>query len=204
MTGDPTDNIPGVKGIGEKTAIELIKQFGSLDNIYKNINEIKKEALKQKLLDGKEMAYLSKELVTIKKNIPIDFKLETLKIQSPDVNTLEKILNELEIKTFNKRLENILNTKIRTSTPTLFDFTETENKTTEVQISEIKGTNYILLDDERKIKSFLEEAEKSHLIVLYTETDNLNSINANIVAISFCLEKNKAYFYKFEHHKISS
>lgn len=200
LTGDPTDNIPGVKGIGEKTAIELIKQFGSLDNIYKNIDDIKKESLKQKLIEGKESAYLSKELVTIKKNIPIELKLETLKIQSPDVNTLEKILNELEIKTFNKRLENILNAKIRTTTPTLFDLTE-EEKSPEIQITEIKGTNYIYLDDEKKIKSFLEQAEKSDLIVFDTETDNLNTIDANIVAISFCLEKNKAFFYKFEQHK---
>lgn len=201
LTGDATDNIPGVKGIGEKTALELIKQFGSLDNIYSNIDEIKKEALKQKLLEGKEAAYLSRELVTIRKDIPIEVSIETLKIEKPDTITLEKILSELEIKTFNKRLEAILDTKIKTSTPTLFDFTRDKNEVEELQITEINGTNYIHLDSEEKIQEFIEEAKNSSLIVFDTETDNLNPIDANLVAISFCFSKNKAYFYKFEFHK---
>ncbi|MEJ5304532.1 MAG: DNA polymerase I [Ignavibacteria bacterium] len=199
LTGDPTDNIPGVKGIGEKTALELIKEFGSLDNIYKSIDKINKVALKQKLIDGKEMAYLSRELVTIKRNIPIDVDLENLKIKSPDVKTLENLLNELEIKTFNKRLENLLNTKIKSSTPTLFDTEEVEKP--EIKIKEIDGTNYILLDSEEKIKQFILKAEKSDLIVFDTETDNLNSIDANLVGLSFCLNKSEAYFYKLENHR---
>ncbi|MCR4416585.1 MAG: DNA polymerase I [Ignavibacteria bacterium] len=199
LTGDPTDNIPGVKGIGEKTALELIKEFGSLDNIYKSIDKINKVALKQKLIDGKEMAYLSRELVTIKRNIPIDVDLENLKIKSPDVKTLENLLNELEIKTFNKRLENLLNTKIKSSTPTLFDTEELEKP--EIKIKEIDGTNYILLDSEEKIRQFILKAEKSDLIVFDTETDNLNSIDANLVGLSFCLNKSEAYFYKLENHR---
>lgn len=199
LTGDPTDNIPGVKGIGEKTALELIKEFGSLDNIYKSIDKINKVALKQKLIDGKEMAYLSRELVTIKRNIPIDVDLENLKIKSPDVKTLENLLNELEIKTFNKRLENLLNTKIKSSTPTLFDTEEVEKP--EIKIKEIDGTNYIILDSEEKIKQFILKAEKSDLIVFDTETDNLNSIDANLVGLSFCLNKSEAYFYKLENHR---
>ncbi len=201
LTGDATDNIPGVKGIGEKTAVDLIKQFGSLDNIYKNIDKITKESLKQKLIEGKNLAYLSRELVTIRRNIPIELNLETLKIQSPDINTLEKILSELEIKTFNKRLENILQTKIRTTTPSLFDSFETSEKAQEIQITEIKGTNYILLDTDEKIDSFISEAENSSIIVFDTETDNLNPIDANLVGLSFSLSKNKAYFYKLDRHK---
>lgn len=198
LTGDPTDNIPGVKGIGEKTALELIKEFGSLDNIYQNIDKITKAALKQKLIEGKDMAYLSRELVTIKRNIPIDVDLEKLKIKSPNVSQLESILNELEIKTFNKRLENLLNAKIRSGTPTLFDL---EEEKPEIKIKEIDGTNYILLDSEEKIYEFISKAEKSKFIVFDTETDNLNSIDANLVGLSFCLNKSEAYFYRLENHK---
>ncbi len=198
LTGDPTDNIPGVKGIGEKTALELIKEFGSLDNIYQNIDKITKAALKQKLIEGKDMAYLSRELVTIKRNIPIEVDLEKLKIKSPDVTQLESILNELEIKTFNKRLENLLNTKIKSGTPTLFDL---EEEKPEIKIKEIDGTNYILLDSEEKINEFVSKAEKSNLIVFDTETDNLNSIDANLVGLSFCLNKSEAYFYRLANHK---
>ncbi len=201
LTGDSTDNIPGVKGIGEKTALELIKQFGSLDNIYNNLDKVSKEAVRQKLINGKEMAYLSRELVTIRKNININVNLETLKIKSPDVETLEKILNELEIKTFNKRLEAVLNTKIKSSSPTLFDYDDTQQKTEEIQITEIAGTEYILIDDEEKLNSFIKEAENSEFLVFDTETDNLNSIDANLVGLSFCLEKHKSFFYKFNYHK---
>ena len=199
LTGDPTDNIPGVKGIGEKTALDLIKEFGSLDNIYQNIDRIKKAALKQKLIDGKEMAYLSRELVTIKRNIPVDVELESLKIKSPDVQQLESLLNELEIKTFNKRLENLLNAKIKSTTPTLFDLEDTAKP--EIKIKEIDGTNYVLLDNDEKIKDFISNAEKSDLIVFDTETDNLNSIDANLVGLSFCLNKSEAYFYRLDNHK---
>lgn len=199
LTGDPTDNIPGVKGIGEKTALDLIKEFGSLDNIYQNIDRIKKAALKQKLIDGKEMAYLSRELVTIKRNIPVDVELESLKIKSPDVQQLESLLNELEIKTFNKRLENLLNAKIKSITPTLFDLEDTAKP--EIKIKEIDGTNYVLLDNDEKIKDFISKAEKSDLIVFDTETDNLNSIDANLVGLSFCLNKSEAYFYRLDNHK---
>ena len=199
LTGDPTDNVPGVKGIGEKTALELIKEFGSLDNIYKNIDKIDKPSLKQKLIEGKEMAYLSRELVTIKRNIPVDVDLESLKIKSPDVQQLESLLNELEIKTFNKRLENLLNAKIKSTTPTLFDLEEPIK--TEVKIKEIDGTNYVLLDNHEKVKEFISRAEKSDFIVFDTETDNLNSIDANLVGLSFCLNKSEAYFYRLENHK---
>ncbi len=199
LTGDSTDNIPGVKGIGEKTAFELIKEFGSLDNIYQNIDKIDKPSLKQKLIEGEDMAYLSRELVTIKQNIPIDVELESLKIKSPNVQQLEALLNELEIKTFNKRLENLLNAKIKSTTPTLFDTEEIEKS--DIKILEIEGTNYILLDSDEKINEFISKAEKSNLIVFDTETDNLNSIDANLVGLSFCLNKSEAYFYRLENHK---
>ncbi|MCX8056531.1 MAG: DNA polymerase I [Ignavibacteria bacterium] len=198
LTGDSTDNIPGVKGIGEKTALELIKQFGSLDNIYNNLDKISKEALKQKLIEGRELAYLSRELVTIKRNVPLEINPQALQIHSPDIPKLETLLNELEIKTFNKRLENIFDTKIKSKTPTLFDFSE---ETPQIKIEEIQGTNYILLNDGNEFNSFLKEVENSKAIVFDTETDNLNSIDANIVGISFALEKKKAYFYRFNYHK---
>ncbi len=199
LTGDPTDNIPGVKGIGEKTAIELIKQFGSLDIIYSNLDKISKASLKQKLIEGKELANLSRELVTIRKNIPLNVNLEELKISSPDISKLEALLNELEIKTFNKRLENILNVKIKTQQTSLFDFEVVDEKQT--PIKELADTNYILLDSAEKIQSFIEKASKSNFIVFDTETDNLNSIDANLVGLSFCLQKNEAYFYRLEKHK---
>ncbi len=201
LTGDPTDNIPGVKGIGEKTAVELIKEFGSLENIYSNLDKITKPSLKQKLQEGKDSAYLSRELVTIKRNIPLEINVEKLKIESPDIPKLENLLTELEIKTFNKRLENLLNQKIKTSQATLFDSRDDTTRQEDIRITEISGTNYILLDSEDKLNTFLSSVKESKLIVFDTETDNLNSVDANLVGLSFCLEKNKAYFYPLKKHK---
>lgn len=202
LTGDSSDNIPGVKGVGEKTALELIKEFGSLDNIYNNIDKISKTSLKQKLIDGKDLAYLSRELVTIKKDMPIQIELYKLKIEYPDIQLLENLLNELEIKAFNKRIENLLGAKIKATASTLFDLFEDEPSTPkpEIKIKEIEGTNYILLDTDEKIQNFIEKANKSELIVFDTETDNLNSIDANLVGISFCINKSEAFFYRFNRH----
>ncbi len=198
LTGDTSDNIPGVKGIGEKTALDLIKQFGSLDNIYTNLDNIEKESLKKKLLEGKESAYLSKELVTINKQIPITIDLNKLKIKTPSIEELQNLLNELEIKSFNKRIETLLDINFKKETLSLFN--EEIIEKTQPKTFEIIGTEYLLLDNEEKIETLCDKINRSGYLVFDTETDNLDSIKANLCGISFCLEKNKAYFLPFSNH----
>lgn len=198
LVGDSSDNIPGVKGIGEKTALELIKKFGSLDSIYQNLDKVEKESIREKLKIGKESAYLSRELVTIKLDIPIEFSVDNFKIKNPKTNELEKLLNELEIKTFNKRLENLLNINFSKELETFFDYSE---HTTKPFVTFTKQkSDYILLSDENEMKKFLEKAKKYNYIVFDTETDSLNSINAQLVGISFCFEEGEAYFYRLQKH----
>jgi len=103
LKGDPSDNIPGVTGIGEKTAIELIKEFGSLENLYQNLAKLKPK-LKESLLFQKEQAFLSKELAEIKKNVPIDFNLKKCQWREYDKEKITKILNNLEFQSLIKRL----------------------------------------------------------------------------------------------------
>jgi len=108
LKGDPSDNIPGVPGVGEKTAIELIKKFKSLKNLYQKINNSDlKESLKARLLEYKDEAFFSQYLVTIKKDIPIDFKLTQAKWANLNKTKANKLLKKLGFKSLIKRLDNL-------------------------------------------------------------------------------------------------
>jgi len=104
LMGDASDNIPGVRGIGEKTAIELVKQFGSVEDLIKNIEEIKQEKLRQTIQDNIAQITLSKRLAQLKKDVPVDFDLKDLKIRKADYNSLFKIFKQLEFKSLMKSL----------------------------------------------------------------------------------------------------
>ncbi len=105
IMGDTSDNIPGVKGIGEKGALSLISEFGSLENIYENIENDKiTKSTRTKLIEGKDSAYLSRTLATIDINVPIDFKCSDAKIKEYDNDTLVEIFRRLEFKSFLKKL----------------------------------------------------------------------------------------------------
>lgn len=104
LMGDVSDNIPGVKGIGEKTAINLIKEYGTLENLYENI-DILKGKTKEKLIEDKDNAFFSKELATIYKKVPVPYTFEDLKINSCDTLSLKKLYEELEFNSFIKKLK---------------------------------------------------------------------------------------------------
>ncbi|MCZ7611215.1 MAG: hypothetical protein M5U17_13755 [Ignavibacterium sp.] len=104
IVGDSSDDIPGVKGIGPKGAVPLIQRFGTLEKIYKHIDEIEKAAIKNKLETCKESAILSKELATIHCEVPIDFNFDDLHFSNPDFDKLKQLLFELEFKTIYSRL----------------------------------------------------------------------------------------------------
>ena len=129
LIGDSSDNIPGVKGIGPKTALPLIQQFGSLENIYKNIDKIEKPGTKKKLEESKENAFLSKELATIYCDVPLEFDFEKAKFEKPDFDKLRDVFIELEFKNLFNRLLKVYNEngekkeiiKEEISTTTTFD-----------------------------------------------------------------------------------
>jgi len=107
LKGDPSDNIPGVAGIGDKTATKLIREFGSVENLYKSIEEGKTslpEKLKEKLLQGKEIALFSKKLATIQKDVPLGFDLEKCRLEDYDKEKVIKLLKELEFRSLINRL----------------------------------------------------------------------------------------------------
>ena len=102
LAGDPSDNIPGVKGIGDKTAINLLKEYDTIEDIYEHIDEIKGK-MKEKLIEDKESAFISKEIATIYRDVPLNVKLEDIKFKGIDFVSLNKIYEELEFYSFIKK-----------------------------------------------------------------------------------------------------
>jgi DNA polymerase-1 len=105
--GDTSDNIPGIKGVGPKTAVQLLTSWGSMDGVYEHIDEVK-GALKQKLIDGKESAYASKHLATMRMDVPLDFDFEHCNLHMPKIEELGQFLHEMEFKQMIGRLPKIL------------------------------------------------------------------------------------------------
>ena len=117
LRGDPSDNIPGISGIGEKTAINLVKQFGSLENLYKAIEENRditkkiSQRVREQLMRSKEEAFFSRKLVEIRKDAPINFNLQECRIDKENLSKAKKILEEFEFFSLIKRLPEIFNSK---------------------------------------------------------------------------------------------
>ena len=141
LMGDPSDNIPGVKGVGEKTALKLLHDYGSLDGIYENISELAPK-LQEKLINDKENAYMSYDLATIYKQVPLEINLEDIKYKGKDEGALHNLYEELEFYSFIKKetkqekkveLENI---KI------ISNIEEVDIKEDSAMYLEILGTNY--------------------------------------------------------------
>jgi DNA polymerase-1 len=187
LTGDKSDNVPGVPGIGEVTAIPLVREFGSMENIYTNIEKISKESVKTKLLNNKEQAFLSKHLVTIKTDVPIDVDIHQLKAQQKDIVKLTHLFTELEFKYLIRKL------------------TSTEEKFSQINISEEEISKFIsdittdqhqyhLITTEKELKDFIKKLKASNFFVFDTETTSKDPMKAELVGLSFSLKSKEAYF----------
>jgi len=106
LAGDSSDNIPGVMGIGDKGAVNLLHKYGNLENIYEHIDDIK-GSLQQKLIAGKESAFMSKDLATLRDNVPLNFDLESCRVHGFDVASARQIFDELGFKSLHKKLDEI-------------------------------------------------------------------------------------------------
>jgi DNA polymerase-1 len=111
LKGDPSDNIPGVKGIGEKTAFDLIKKFGSLENLYQNLDKVENKKLRDLLEKNKEQAFFSKKLIAIRDDLEIDLKIEDLKLKLPEKERIVEFFKELEFKSLLPRIDSLFEEK---------------------------------------------------------------------------------------------
>ena len=199
LMGDASDNIPGCPGVGEKTAIKLIKEFGSIDNLVANTEQLK-GAMKKKVEENKEKILFSKFLATIKTDVPMELNLDDLKIQEPNGEELRKIFEELEFKTLIDRvLKKTQKTQKKTDSQLdLFaEFaTKDEESSENSSYTSLKDTphEYKLIDNENEIRNLFDFLMTFEIISLDTETTSTNAIEAELVGMSFSVEENKAFY----------
>ena len=199
LMGDSADNFPGCPGVGEKTAVKLLNEFGSIDQLLSRTSELK-GVLKTKVEEHVDDIKMSKFLATIKTDVPIELNLDELKISEPNEEALGLLMEELEFKTLANK---ILKKPEKISTPVngqldLFaDFST--NGTVEPEFSNyetLKTTphEYQLIDNEEEIKKLTDFFLTKDFLTLDTETTSTNAIDAELVGLSFSVEEHKAFY----------
>lgn len=184
LMGDQSDNIPGVKGIGEKTAIPLVQEFGSIQGIYDNLDRITKPALRSKLEEQREMAMLSRELVTIDIHAPIEVDPLNLRASAKDVPTLRDLFGELEMK---RHLQNLVaNTQGSTdgSTPSPSGIGDIDSVQHE----------YILVETPEALTAMVTELGAAPEFSFDTETSGLDPLQSDLVGMSFAVQPHHAWY----------
>ena len=199
LMGDSADNFPGCPGVGEKTAIRLINEFGSVDEIINNTNRLK-GALKNKIEEHIDDIKMSKFLATIKTDVPIEYDLEKMKVTSPDETQLRKIFNELEFKTLAEKFlggeKKVV--KKQPSQPDLFGFfqdndQETEKKSSFESLKTLKH-NYQLIENKEDIQKLCDFLLTKEFLSLDTETTSTHPIDAELVGLSFAVNEFEAFY----------
>ena len=220
LMGDKADNIPGIPGVGEKTAIQLIKDFGSIENILQNTHQLKGK-LKEKVEINKEMAIQSKRLATIILDCPIELEEEKLAIKKLNKPALLEIFKELEFRGFAQKLLNedigfnetksVEKPKPQTAQTDLFNSPDLfsqdiENNSPKEMVANFKTINelnhiYELIDSTEKIINLIALLKQHHEFCFDTETTSLNTLNAELVGFSFSVKEHEAYYVPINESK---
>lgn len=187
LLGDSADNVPGVKGVGAKTAEALIKEYGTLDNIYENLENIEKKRWKTLLTEGKELAYISKQLVTLSTDCHCIDNLEEFNL--PVENPILSIADTLYEYNLNRIVERVNQNGLNYKTK----MPEAPAPKVEIQ------KDYILLNNEDELFKVINTIPKESIVAFDTETTDVDTKIAKIVGFSFAWEENKAYYAPIDH-----
>ena len=199
LMGDAADNIPGCPGVGEKTAVKLLQQFGSIDSLLERTSELK-GALKKKVEENAEQIKFSKFLATIRTDVPVRLDLEALRVTDPDRDELRRIFTELEFKTLSdKFLNNRENIKNNANQQLdLFAENPTDGQV-DAEKSNLRALTdtphtYKLVDTEEDMRRLCDFFMTKSFLSLDTETTSTNTIDAELVGLSFSVEENEAFY----------
>lgn len=199
LLGDKSDNIPGVPGVGEKTALGLLQGLGGIDSIYQRLDEVETlsfrgaKTMAAKLEEHRDLAYLSYQLATIKTDVEVDLAVDELANQAPDNEKLLNLFIDLEFKTWINELSG--------------DATPAQPKSTSQAIQPISQPsvvapstiNYETLLDQQQFSNWLQKLQNSQLMAVDTETTSLNYMVADLVGISLAVEAGEAAYIPFGH-----
>ncbi len=196
LTGDSIDNIPGIEGIGPKTAEKLIKQFGSVEELINNTDQLKGKQ-KQKIEDNKENARLSKQLATIYTEVPVSFDEESLKRESPDEERLKDLFRELEFRSISRKIFGEANEE-QSGQGDLFQQEEAEKAEKKAaspyKTLENGDHDYQLIQEAKERKALIKTLEESEAFAIDTETSAINPHQAQLVGISISTQPGKGYY----------
>ncbi len=191
LAGDSTDNIPGVPGIGLKTAAELINQFGSLGEVLARAEEIKQNKRRETLIANKDQAEISLQLVTLKADIPTTQPIEDFPCQKPDLGTIMDFVSRYGFNSIRPRVEKWVSERCSE---------EGENTVFKTQPQEIKA-NYQLVQDEKTLKLWAEKIKQTGYFAFDTETNGLNPQFDKIVGFSMATSAGEACYVPLNHFK---
>ena len=199
LMGDSADNFPGCPGVGEKTAVKLINEFGTVENLLSSTDQVKGK-LREKIEAAVDDIKMSKFLATIRTDVPIELNMDDLKVMEPDEKALRTIFTELEFRTL---ADKFLNKPQKApakvdSQPDLFGFfapTSTESHENP-QFFSLKDVNhnYKLVENEKDAEDLYDFLRTNEILVLDTETTSTNPIDAELVGLSFAVKENEAFY----------
>lgn len=199
LMGDSADNFPGCPGVGEKTAVKLINEFGNIDNLLQHTDEIKGK-LREKVENAVEDIKMSKFLATIRIDVPIDFNKEDFKLVEPDNEKLRKLFLDLEFKSLADKILNKVENKQKNTSKQLDLFAVNPDDSQEVQkkvdFLTLKTTphDYKLIDNQEDMIRLCDFFRTNKILSLDTETTSTNAIDAELVGLSFSVKEFEAFY----------
>jgi len=198
LKGDTSDNIPGVAGVGDKTATDLVSKYQTLDNIYKHLADLK-PAVRNKMEAGKDSAYLSEKLSTIKRDMKLDFDLKDSVVHEYDRKKVYDLFHKLEFRTLLSKLpaEKITDEQAEISQ-------DSEQKiATKYNRTHLKSVKYHLITNLAELKDLYKKLKVQKLISFDTETDSVDEVEANLVGASFSFKEGEAYYVPLAHDELT-
>ena len=206
MMGDSVDNIPGLPGVGDKTAKKFIKQYGSLENLLQNAHEVTGK-LGEKIIENKELGVLSKKLAKIILDVPIDYNLDEFKLSDPDKEIVLKVFDELEFRRIKETFFKIFGTissPIEEKGAEVVQgdlFSETYNLESNKDSLNDSKSIYQRIESFEELKLLVEKMMKQEIVAFDTETEGLNALETDIVGISFSWQKGIGYYLPIKNNK---
>ncbi|WP_299501708.1 DNA polymerase I [uncultured Roseobacter sp.] len=195
LAGDSVDNVPGAPGIGIKTAALLINEYGDLDALLERAGEIKQPKRRQTLIDHAEQIRLSRKLVLLDEETPLDFTLDDLEVRTPDPDQLMPFLAEMEFRTLTKRIADQLGVE----PPAIDDTPAAAPDAPEVEDIPFDRAGYSKVGTAEELQAWIDRIYERGYVAVDTETTGLNEMTADLVGISLCVEAGQACYVPLIH-----
>ncbi len=196
LAGDSVDNVPGAPGIGIKTAALLINEYGDLETLLDRAEEIKQPKRRQTLIEKRDQIELSKKLVQLDEQTPLDFTLDDLEVKDPEPDTLLGFLAEMEFRTLTKRIAG----KLGAEAPVIADAPAPVEEV-EAEAIPFDASKYDCVRDAGALQKWIDQAYERGWVAVDTETTGLNEMIADLVGISLCIEPGEACYIPLIHRQ---